>query len=358
VFWASIDGPGTDNREGDAYNTRYIHSADGFTCANNQFNTSTPNPVYVPGPNTQAGYNYTVRVDPAAGDLSLYVYDPAQYYRPGVGGTDSDTGDKQLCSTGAASTRYRFRTYFQLYQPDSTPDLFLDDVPLGPPVSFEDDGTDTYHNKWFRVGTLPASMAVNGRFRLQVYTNDLNAAGTYGAGENQYALALGGPREPTNIEGISPLGPESRFNNIRQVPPGSDISWYLGLLGGEHAGERISFMFYDPGDATCNTNVQLFRDSDPSTPVAFDLNWSGQLQTRLVTTDMSFPVGDPRNRPYDGQWVTLGVTLPADYTADFWKLKYTMAGCASTNADRLTWQVVPAPPMATATPPAGLDTAP
>jgi hypothetical protein len=201
-------------------------------------------------------------------------------------------------------------------------------------------------------------MAVNGRFRLQVYTNDRNAAGTYGAGQNQFALALGGPREPNNTEGISPLGPASRFNNIRQVPPGSDISWYLGGIGGEHAGERIGFMLYDPGDATCNTNIQLFRDSDPSIPVAFDLNWTGQLEARLVTTDMSYPVGDPRNRPYDGQWVTLGVTLPADYTADFWKLKYTMAGCASTNADRLTWQVVPAPPMATATPPAGLGTAP
>ena len=73
--------------------------------------------------------------------------------------------------------------------------------------------------------------------------------------------------------------------------------------------------------------LQFFRESDPVNPVDFDLNWTGVHDTRLVTTDTSYPVGDPRRKPYDGQWVTLGVTLPITYTDDYWRLKYTIAGC-------------------------------
>jgi hypothetical protein len=342
-FWASIDGPGTDNRDGDYYNTKFVRSADGFTCINDTLNTSTVNSAYVSGvpADPRAGYNYGLHVDADSGSIDLYVYDPAQFYRTGFPGTNDDTRDSQLCSTGPTSTRYRFRTYFQLYEPDSTPDLFLDDVPMGAAVSYEDNGTDTYHNKWFRVGTLPADKARNGDFRLQVYTNDGNASGTYGAGQNQYSLALGGLREPTNTESIYGISKLSLFNNIRGATGGPNaLTWYLAQITREHARERMSVMMYDPGDATCNTNMQLFRQSDPSTPVEFDLNWTHQMETRLVTTDMTYPVGDPRNRPYDGQWVTLGVTLPDDYTDDYWLVKYSMAGCASTSTDRSVWHIV------------------
>ena len=207
-FWLSINSPGSSNANGEPYNTKYINSLLGFSCVNNQFNTATPNPAYVPAPNMNAGYNYAIQVDPAQGDLSLYAYDPAQYFRDGVGGTSFDTYDTQACTAGSP-TLYRFRTFFQLYQPDSTPTDFSDDVPLGAPISFQDDGTTTYHDKWFSLGTLPAALAATGRFRLQVYTDDLNASGTYGIGANQYALALGGPRQPTNTESISSLGPVS-----------------------------------------------------------------------------------------------------------------------------------------------------
>ena len=338
-FWVSIDGPGTDNRDGDYYNTKFNHSADGFTCLNNTLNTSTLNSSYVVGPDKNAGYSYGLHVDGSSGSIALYVYDPAQFYRTGFPGTNDDTGDKQLCLSGPTSTRYRFITYFQLYQPDSTPDLFRDDVPLGGPVAFEDDGTDTYHNKWFLIGTLPANLAATGDFRLQVYTNDVNGSGTYGSGQNQYSLALGGPREPTNTESIYGISKLSLFNNIRMAST-SQLTWYLAQITREHARERMSVMMYDPGDATCNTNMQLFRQSDLSTPVEFDLNWTHQMETRLVTTDMSYSPGDPRNKPYDGQWVTLGVTLPSDYSDDYWLVKYTMAGCQSTSTDRSVWQIV------------------
>jgi hypothetical protein len=340
-FWASIDGPGSDNRNGDAYNTKFVRSADGFSCTNDTLNTSTLNSDYAAGPDPNAGYNYGLHVDADSGSIDLYVYDPAQFYRTGVSGTNDDTGDTQLCLTLPTSTRYRFRTYFQLYQPDSTPDLFTDDVPLGPAVSFEDDGTNTYHNKWFLVGTLPAGLAADGDFRLQVYTNDGNASGTYGAGQNSYSLALGGPREPTNTESIYGISKLSLFNNIRGANHGPNaLTWYLAQIKREHARERMSVMMYDPGDAACNTNIQLFRQSDPSTPVEFDLNWTHQMETRLVTTDMSIP--PPGNKPYDGKWVTLGVTIPDDYDIDdYWLVKYSMAAtCQSVSTDRTVWQIV------------------
>ncbi len=178
-FWLAIDGPGSDNRNGDPYNTKFINSENGFTCGGS-LNTSVLNPVYVPAPNVNAGYNYGIHVDASGGDIGIYVYDPAQYYRSGSGGTSTDTGDTQACAP-LIPTQYRYTTYFQLYQPDNTPDLFLDDVPLGSPRAFTDDGTTAYHNKWFLIGTLPASLANNGDFRLQVYTNDTNGNGNYSA---------------------------------------------------------------------------------------------------------------------------------------------------------------------------------
>jgi hypothetical protein len=335
-FWLSIDGTGTDNRSGDAYNTKFINSENGFTCSNNTLNTATLNEAHVPAPNANAGYNYGIHVDDTQGSINVYVYDPAQYYRSGVSGTDGDTRDTQLC--GSAS-RYRYRTYFQLYQPDITPDLFIDDIPMGAPVSFQDDGTPATHDKWFLIGTLPANLAATGDFRLQVYTDEMNQSGTYGSGQNQYSLAMGGPREPDNVETIYGLSKLSLFNNIRQSAV-NNLTWYLAQIPSEHADERMSVMMYDPGDAACNTTMQVFRESDPVNPVPFDLDWTHQILTSLQTTDMRYPANDPRQKPYDGRWVTLGIRLPVNYTDDFWKVKYTMAGCASVSTDRTVWQIV------------------
>jgi putative Flp pilus-assembly TadE/G-like protein len=338
-FWLAVDGPGTDNKNGDFYNTKFLNSQDNVTCINPQLNTGTINPSYVRGPGPNAGYSYGVHVDASQGNIALYVWDPAQYYRTGIGpgSTDGDTGDTQFCAAFYPS-RFRFRTYFQLYEPDNTPDLFTDDVPMGPPVSFEDDGTPAVHNKWFLVGTLPASLAANGDFRLQVYTNDVNGSGTYGVGQNAYSLALGGPREPNNVETIYGISKLSLYNNIRQIT-GSDISWYLAQITREHAGEKMSVMMYDPGDAACNTNMQVFRESDPVNPIDFNLNWTGVHDTTLLTTNMQNPPG-PGRTPYNGTWVTLGIKLPENYTDDYWRVKYTMAGCGATSTDRTVWQIV------------------
>ncbi len=334
-FWLAIDGPGSDNRNGDAYNTKYVGSENGFACGGN-LNTSQLNQPYVAGPNANAGYNYGIHVDASGGDIGIYVYDPAQYYRNGVSGTGADTGDTQACAPLPAPTQYRFTTTFQLYRPDNTPDLFTDDVPLTAPVSFRDDGTTTYHNKWFLIGTLPAALANNGDFRLQVYTNDTN--GNDSDGQNGYSLALGG-RAPNNLETIYGINNLSLTNNIRAAS-GTALQWYLAQVATEHHDEKMSIMLFDPGDSQCNTNMQVFRQSDLTNPVQFDLNWLHVYQTRLVTTDASYPVGDVRRQPYNGQWVTLGVTLPHDYTTDYWLMKYTIAGCGSTSTDRTVWQIV------------------
>jgi hypothetical protein len=53
--------------------------------------------------------------------------------------------------------------------------------------------------------------------------------------------------------------------------------------------------------------------------------------------------------------VTLGVTLPEDYTDDWWRIKYTMDSCAAGSTDRTIWQLVMLnpPPTPGPTPPAG-----
>ncbi len=343
-FWLAIDGPGSDDRNGDANNTKVIHSENGFNCGG-ALNASPANSVYVPVPNPSvpppnAGYNYGIHVDPSGGDIGIYVYDPAQYYRSGAFGTGPDTGDTQQCAP-LIPTQYRFTTYFQLYYPDDTPDLFTDDVPLGTPRAFRDGDAVDPHNKWFLIGTLPSGSAAIGDFRLQVYTNDSGSDNNDSDGQNGYSLALGGPRQPNNVETIYGINNLSLTNNIRVVG-GTNINWYLAQISTDHAREKMSIQLFDPGDAQCNTNMQVFRESDPNNPVDFDLNWTGVHQTRLVTTDVTtYPTpGDPRRQPYNGQWVTLGITLPTNYTTDYWLMKYTIGGCGSTTQDRTVWQIV------------------
>jgi hypothetical protein len=38
--------------------------------------------------------------------------------------------------------------------------------------------------------------------------------------------------------------------------------------------------------------------------------------------------------------VTLGIKLPENYMDDYWRVKYTMAGCGATSTDRTVWQIV------------------
>ena len=53
-------------------------------------------------------------------DLSVYVYDPGMYYAGGINGTQPDTGDFEFCPITPGHPM-RFTTYYQLYQPDTTP---------------------------------------------------------------------------------------------------------------------------------------------------------------------------------------------------------------------------------------------
>jgi hypothetical protein len=256
----------------------------------------------------------------------VYVYDPAQYYRPANPVTDLDTNDQEACQNWQGQRRYRYTTTFILYEPDDTPDFFGDDREITR-RSFVDNGTPDYHNKWFRVGTISYSPV--GHYRLQVVTNDPN-----GVGRNQYSLALGGPRAPTNEEFIYGIDKMSIFNNIRNVPANEEIEWYLAKVPGEHAGERMSIEMFDPGDASCPTYIQLWQEG-ASAPTDFNLNWTGQIINTLQTTTAG------GQRPYNGQWVTLGVELPGvgQYFDSWWKVRYIVGGCRGTSTDRTVWKV-------------------
>jgi hypothetical protein len=344
-FWGSINGPGTQANDGDAYNSKFV---DGYNSLCPGFvDTSQVRSEY-----SGSGYHYGVKVNTHNGTaLSLYVYDPSQYFAPGLppNGTDLDTYDGEPCAPQNPQQlpRYRFNTTFTIWaDPLGTPDYYDDDVQVAQQTYVG--GDVTKHNRWFQVGGLDPTDTADGFFRVQVTTNELNGqGGVYGVGRNQYSLALGGARSPGNDETIFGMDRISIFNNIRAVQIGQQPEWYMARIPSERGGDAMSIRMFDPGDATCNTSVQVLRQdpSDPSQyiPVQFDLNWTGNLLTRLDTT-----TGCPTcNRQYNGQWITMGVRIPQyesngnPYQTSWWKVRYNVAaGCRGTSTDRTVWEIL------------------
>ena len=341
-FWAAISGPGSKYDSGDEYNSKYLADGGWDGSCPGIIGVGTGNVDYVPRSpaNKGAGYSYGLYVEPNNSPLKIYVYDPAQYYRPlSSGNTDPDTLDSQPCYIGPGSdpTRYRFRTYYTIYRPDQTPDDFTDDVVYSE-TSFIDTNDPAKHNHWFELATLDPGLLGQGLgdYRLQVTTDDELTPGVYGAGNNQYALALGGDRTPTNSETIYAFKRMSILNNIRNVPVGTSLTFDLAQIPKENAGDRLTIRMFDPGDFSCNSYVQLLGPD--GTVQNFKQDWILDTDRIDTTTCATLPC----LRPYNGRWTSMGVQLPPTYNGGWWSIKYTVGGCRTNpfTADRTVWEIL------------------
>jgi hypothetical protein len=355
-YWSSITGQLYTTSDGDPYNVKYGQAEvtpppGGYNPASGCPGTVDTSPLngQFRGSGIAGGYNYGVHVDPFGGaDLTLYVYDPAQYYRSSGGSYASDTADFEQCPN-TQGRPYRFGTTFRIYyDPARTTDYFNDDVLLNE-QRFIDDG-NTARNRWYSLGTLPSSYQQQyGDFRVQIVTDD-----DAGAGRNEYSLSLGGAREPNNVETIYSITNVSIYANLRIQQNGQPIEnpeFYLTQIAKEHAGKQMEIRMFDPGDASCNVSVQVLKqDAGANTysPYNFERNWDGNPRPSLPMNSCG---GSPWSCTYEYQngWVTLGVRLPTlleGYDDSWWKIKYMIGGCPPVQAT----PTPPVPPLPTQTP--------
>jgi hypothetical protein len=348
-FWLSINGPNTSVKDGDAYNSIYDSDGGYITGCPPQVTPSAGNPDYR-GSGIVGGYNYGVHVNSGRSALTLYVYDPAQYYVSGApNGTDFDTSDTEPCAAGYGNPA-RFTVFYKLYwDPLNTPQYYGDDQLLQT-TSFTF-GT-SQRDRWAPLWTLPTD---KGELRVQVVT-DANQ----GIGRNQYSLALGGQRAPGNDETIYGIDSLSTLMNISPpltaVPGPTQVSFYLASIPTEHRDEQMDIRAFDLGDGSCTTLVQVLQQDvtcgggDPTRPDCYNpvqFRWS-------ATTNPPIPFGNPVgyvqtsstspvSNPFNGAWLTMRVDLPHDYTTSWWKILYAINGCQASGGrgvtDRTTWTI-------------------
>jgi hypothetical protein len=74
-----------------------------------------------------------------------------------------------------------------------------------------------------------------------------------------------------------------------------------------------------------------FRWSAPNIPFG---NQVGYVQTTYT---------NPTRSPFNGQWLTMRVDLPSDYTTSWWKILYAVNSCQANGgrgvSDRTTWTI-------------------
>ncbi len=365
-FWATMNTEGAANINGDAFQPYY------------DVPTSTVAP---PCPTAQQRacydplnyYNYAIDMPAGSTNGFVYIFDP-EFCATRL---SSGTGDRWFGgNTGMSS-------WYEILDTNNTPYNLADDTMIksslakftnlngsdttmgGPNGQAEclqkntlyNDGRD-YHDSWVLLNPAnPLSGGANGTvYRLHTTSTDPGspAAQRNANGEQTFAIyatssgcANSGPPCPE----VYGLGAMQMFSPL-EVAGGSAFSeFYIAQVPQAHAGKTLELSLWDPGDTgNLAANIQIeIPTAGGWSPVS--MTWSSltgtsgspqnctgytQNQTGNSITTNS---GGGGAGVYNGCWLTVDVTIPANYTAQqqgWWKIRYNMSG-NDTSSDVTTW---------------------
>jgi Flp pilus assembly protein TadG len=359
-FWATMNTEGAANINGDAFQPYYDvpTSTAAPACPTAQLRACYDNINY---------YNYAI--DMAAGSTNglVYIFDP-QFCATLL---QSGTGDRWFGSATGMSS------WYELYNTNNTPYNLLDDTLIttsggkftningsdttmgGPSGQAEcmqkstayGDGRD-YHDSWYVLNPgAPLSGGGSGTvYRLHTTgTDPANASAQRNAnGEQTFAIYANASGTLPEVYG---LGAMQMFSPLELPAPVPYSEFYIAQVPQAHAGKTLELSLWDPGDTgALSANLQI------EIPTA--VGWSPVSMTWTSLTGTS---GSPQNCTgytqnqtgnsivtnagggstgvYNGCWLTIDVTIPANYTAPqsgWWKIRYNMAG-SGTSSDVTTW---------------------
>ena len=175
-IWGAIMGPNTAKSNGDPYATR----------VDNVNDSTQTNAQYVPPSTKAAGpYNYGIHFAAGSTSTTVWLWDAAFCDR---GDLTVDDGDYYYGDSNGGST---IDTTYTLYQPNSTPYLYSDDVAVpGGSATYSTasscSGANSTKKRRTKLVTLGSPMA--GIYRLNVSTKGSGATPTKGNVTNQFAI--------------------------------------------------------------------------------------------------------------------------------------------------------------------------
>jgi hypothetical protein len=337
-FWAQIHGPGMNQVSGDAYATK----------CRTAVNCATPdNTLYTPPSDLNQGYWYVVKTpEGGGGPTTIRVFDASLT----SGSLSAGTGDS------ANSSSVNFTTSYRVYE-QTNPLDFNARVPVTA------GGGDTHE------GSCNWALQREPAFRLQwadLCTIDMEPGESYlvnvrsavvgtanSDGRNSYALEAvsnGGSGPQPALYAYNKM---VMFNNVNS----GAATFYVAEVSEAYAGKTLVLELYDAGETSGEawlypmmpsatetgavvsppTSACSFTSTRDGYPRASDLNLGGVCSVRASSSGAL----------YNGEWVTMRVTIPEDYTCTagrnpeietgscWWGIRYEFGGAAN---DTTTWQ--------------------
>lgn len=341
-FWGQVHGPGGNQQSGDAYATKCKVT----------LNCATPdNPLYTPASDPNQGYWYVVKAPVGGGGLTtIRIFDAS--LTPGP--LSSGTGDSVISNNNMS-----FATSYRVYKQTN-------------PIDFNSRSAVTSGVADANEGSCNWSLQQEVTFRLQwvdLCTIDMQAGETYLINVRSAAIsgvANSDGRNSYAIEAVtSGAGPQPAlyaynrmvmYNNVS----GGAATFYVAEVSSEYAGKTLVLELYDPGESSGDAWLYPMMPSASTTgavvspsisscafsstrsgyPRAADLNNGGVCSVRTASSADGGAL-------FNGEWVTIRVTIPADYICTmgrnpevqagscWWGIRYNFGGTAT---DTTTWQ--------------------
>ncbi len=358
-FWGTMNTEGATNINGDAFQPYYdTGSTAAPPCPTAQLRACYDSVNY---------YNYAI--DMAAGSTNgfVYIFDP-EFCATAL---QSGVGDRWFGGNNGMSS------WYEIYNTNNTPYNLADDTliktsgnkftnlngsdtSMGGPngqaecrqtSSVYGDGRD-YHDSWVLLNPAnPLSGGPNGTvYRLHTTSTDpANGAAQRNAnGEQSFAIYASASGTAPEIYG---LGAMQMFSPL-EVAGGSAYSeFYIAQVPQAHAGKTLELSLWDPGDTgNLAANIQIeIPTAGGWTPVS--MTWSSLTGTsggaqncssysqNVTGNAITTNAGGGSTGIYNGCWLIIDVTIPANYTAQqqgWWKIRYNMSG-NGTSSDVTTW---------------------
>lgn len=365
-FWGAMQSQGSPVAQGDAYLTRYDTRA------------TTLNAAYSPNDY----YNYAVEVPAGATNGEVWIFDPGfcdtrRNYGLGEAWT--------IGGTNGAASPAAMSSYYDIYDTRETPYDTADDLLVAtsgstfqrmahhdarsyavpgdtatPPAASTDCSSATWHLGWWRLASGLSGGEKGRTYRVHTYSTEKAnpTAQNNTTAMNAFAIWTRATGGSPKVYGIGSM------ETLVRLPPSTTSEFYLARIDRVHAGKTLQIELWDPGDTgQMSGTLQILRPTATTySPVT--ISWTAKKGSTASGTSSCTGAGAANvssvatnsggTSHFNGCWLTIQVTIPADYTAPlpgsdtitteggWWKIRYSM-GAAPTGTDYATdvatWQV-------------------
>jgi Flp pilus assembly protein TadG len=181
----------------------------------------------------------------------------------------------------------------------------------------------SYFRQWVRICSVASP--IQGTYFLQVQTSTKisGAAAPVGGGSNRYAIRTGLGGNFTSSNNLKLYGNQKM--GIYANATGADTRFYLTRVLPGEAGHTLVLNFFDTGDASQAGNITVLPPPDSNLPGGTfpdceytkpPGNSTGPPWGTYIATTSDCQITGVISSSYNGQWVTVQVPIPADYTCN------------------------------------------